>query len=302
MNFEFSVTQVLMYFILLIIAVAAVIYITKYILNKPKNLKEKYAGKEMASLLEARNKYPEVDAFKLRNSMLLAGFVFSLALIFFAFNWTTYDAEFDLTGYDLNVEEDFEVAPPQTSEPPPPPPPPPPPVIEAVPDDVIIDEDDQPIFQSQDVDINTEVVAPPIDTTRRAPPPPPPPPPKDDEIFQIAEDMPRFPGCENLPTKAEKEKCAEQKLMEFIYKNLRYPPIATENGIEGRVVLRFVVDRDGKVGNVEILRDIGGGCGEAAKRVIESMNEMPERWAPGRQGGRRVNVYFTLPVIFRLTG
>jgi protein TonB len=301
MNFEFTVSQVLTFTVLIVIAIIAIIFILKYILNNQKNLKEKYEAKNKSSFLVARNKYPEVDSFKLRNSVLLLGLVMSLATIFFAFNWTTYENKMDLSGYDLEVEEDIEMAPPPTKEPPKPPPPPPPPIIEAVPDNQIIDEKDQPVFENQEITEQTEIAAPP--PAPAAPPPPPPPPPKDDEeIFVMAEDMPRFPGCEDLGTKDEKKECADKKLMEYIYKNLKYPPIATENGIEGRVTIRFVVDKDGKVGQVEILRDIGGGCGEAAKKVIEDMNSLPDKWLPGRQGGRKVKVYFTLPVIFKLNG
>ena len=302
MNFEFSVTQVLLFLILITVAIIATIHILKYFLNNQKDLKAKYEGKILKSPLIARNKYPEVDSFKLSNSVFLVGLVLSLATIFFAFNWTTYDKKIDLTGYDLQVEEDFEMAPPPTKEPPPPPPPPPPPVIEAVPDNQIIDEEDQPTFENTEITEKTEIAEPPPPVKKAPPPPPPPPPEEKEEIFVMAEDMPRFPGCENESTKAEKEQCANNKLMEYIYSNLKYPPIATENGIEGRVTIRFVVDKDGKVGGVEILRDIGGGCGEAAKKVIEGMNNMPQRWAPGRQGGRKVKVYFTLPVIFKLNG
>ena len=75
-----------------------------------------------------------------------------------------------------------------------------------------------------------------------------------------------------------------------------------ENGIQGKVTLRFVVNKKGKISDVKILRDIGGGCGEAAAKVIRSMNNMPQKWTPGRQGGRKVKVYYTLPVVFKLTG
>ena len=303
MNFEFTALQVLLFVILIAVLVIAIIYFLKFRLNQQKNLKEKYASRTLSSPLEARNKYPEVDGFKLRNSILLVGIIFSLAAIFFAFNWTTYEKALDLSGYDLNVEEDIEMAPPPTTEPPPPPPPPPPPVIEEVPDEVVLDEEEQTKFQDTEVTEDEVVIAPPVDTTRKAPPPPPPPPPpKEEEIFVMAEDMPRFPGCEKESTKADKEACAQQKLMEYIYSNLKYPTIATENGIEGRVTLRFVVEKDGKVGQVEILRDIGGGCGDAAKKVIEDMNTLPDKWIPGKQGGRKVRVFFTLPVIFKLNG
>lgn len=302
MNFEFTVSQVLLFTILLIIGVFALILILKYVLNSQKNLKEKYEAKGISTKLIARNKYPEVDGFKMSNSILMVGMVFSLAVVFFAFNWTSYEKKMDLSGYDLQVEEDIEMAPPPTAEAPPPPPPPPPPVIEAVPDNQIIDEADQVTFQNQDVEVTTEIVAPPVVQQEAPPPPPPPKEEEDKEIFNIAEDMPRFPGCENLDTKAEKEECAGKKLMEYIYTNLKYPAIATENSIEGRVTLRFAVNKDGKIGSVEVLRDIGGGCGDAAKKVIESMNNMSDKWVPGKQGGRKVNVWFTLPVIFKLNG
>ena len=121
------------------------------------------------------------------------------------------------------------------------------------------------------------------------------------EIFQIVEQMPRFPGCEELKTLREKNKCSNQKLMEYIYENLEYPEAAIKNETEGRVVVRFTVTKEGAIENVKTLRDIGDGCGEAAKKVILSMNNMEQKWIPGRQGGRKVSVYYTLPVIFKLT-
>ncbi len=131
--------------------------------------------------------------------------------------------------------------------------------------------------------------------------PPPPKKKKKPEIFKIVEQMPRFPGCEDKPTKAEKEKCAQAELYKFIYDHLKYPTIAQENGIEGKVFLRFAVDDKGKVSQVTILRDIGGNCGEAAAKVIRKMNDS-KTWIPGRQGGRKVSVWYTLPIVFKLTG
>ena len=88
--------------------------------------------------------------------------------------------------------------------------------------------------------------------------------------------------------------------MEFIYKNIKYPPIARENGVEGTVVIRFVVDKDGSVDEPKILRDIGAQCGAEALRVVNMMNNMPQKWIPGKQRGKPVKVYFNLPVKFRL--
>jgi protein TonB len=114
--------------------------------------------------------------------------------------------------------------------------------------------------------------------------------------------MPRFPGCEDKPSKAEREACSREALLTFIYSNIKYPSIARENGLTGTVVASFVVEKDGRINNIEIIRDIGGGCGEEVLRVIKLMNTMPERWIPGKQTGKSVRVQFNLPVRFVLQG
>ena len=103
------------------------------------------------------------------------------------------------------------------------------------------------------------------------------------EIFQIVEEMPAFPG-------------GEAKLMEYVGKNIKYPQIARETGIQGRVFIGFVVEPDGSVSNVKLLRGIGGGCDEEAMRVVKSM----PKWKPGKQRGKAVRVQYMLPVNFRL--
>ena len=103
------------------------------------------------------------------------------------------------------------------------------------------------------------------------------------EIFKIVEEMPSFPG-------------GEAKLMEFVGKNIKYPQIARETGIQGRVFVNFVVEPDGSVSNVSVLRGIGGGCDEEAMRVVKSM----PKWKPGKQRGKAVRVQYMLPVNFRL--
>lgn len=124
--------------------------------------------------------------------------------------------------------------------------------------------------------------------------------PDESEIAMICEEMPRFPGCEDKSNRTLKENCSKEKLMEYISSNLQYPQKAIDNKIEGKVTLRFIVEINGTIKNVEILRDIGGGCGEEAKRIIESMNKMPVKWIPGKQGGRKVKGFYTLPVVFEL--
>ncbi len=117
-----------------------------------------------------------------------------------------------------------------------------------------------------------------------------------EEIFQVVENMPAFPGCENTGDKTAYQACSTEKLLEFIYENVEYPKIAKDNGIEGTVVIRFVVDRNGNVVEPEIVREIGGGCEEEALRVVKIMPV----WHPGTQRGVPVNVYFNLPVKFKL--
>jgi len=120
------------------------------------------------------------------------------------------------------------------------------------------------------------------------------------ETFRIAEKMPRFPGCEALETEKEKEDCAKTNMLDYIYSNLEYPEAALKNGTEGQVVVTFIVERDGYISDINIVKEIGDGCGQAAVNLVETMNDMPERWIPGRQRGRPVRVLYTLPVKFKL--
>lgn len=106
---------------------------------------------------------------------------------------------------------------------------------------------------------------------------------KRNKPLQFADQMPKFPGGVN-------------NFLEYLEKNIKYPETAFKMGIEGRVVLRFVVGKDGKISNVIVTRGIGGGCDEEAVRVVR---EMPD-WIPGKHKGELVAVYFTLPVVFKI--
>lgn len=97
------------------------------------------------------------------------------------------------------------------------------------------------------------------------------------------EEMPQFPG-------------GEDELIRFISDNLRYPAVASEMGIEGRVIIRFVVSKNGEVGSVEVIRSLDPSCDKEASRVVRMM----PKWIPGRQNGRSVPVYYTIPIVFRL--
>ena len=102
-------------------------------------------------------------------------------------------------------------------------------------------------------------------------------------VYQIVEEMPQFPS-------------GETKMMEYIAKNINYPQEARDKGIEGRVFIGMVIEKDGSVSNVRVLRGIGGGCDEEAVRVISSM----PKWKPGKVGGEPVPVSYMLPVNFKL--
>lgn len=110
--------------------------------------------------------------------------------------------------------------------------------------------------------------------------------------------MPRFPGCEDLPTEQEKSDCSREKLLNFINDNLKYPVLAQENGLQGTTVVTFGVETDGTLSNIKVVRDIGCGCGEEAARVVALMNERGIRWTPGTQNGKEVRVQYNLPIRF----
>ena len=252
------------------------------------------------SPLEARTKYPWADVFKFSGTFFNLGLVLALGLTVLAFSWTQYEDKVFIPDDALAFDEEIEIEPPRTAEPPPPPPPPPPPTIEEVPDEELLEEDVVE-FVDQTVDQTTTVEAPPVKAAPPPPPPPPPPPKQEvEEIFKVVEDMPRFPGCEDLSSKEERKQCADKKMLEFIYKNIKYPAIARENGVEGTVVIQFVVEKNGEIKDAAIVRDIGAQCGQEALRVVNLMNDQKIKWIPGMQRGRAVRVQFNLPVKFRL--
>ena len=112
-----------------------------------------------------------------------------------------------------------------------------------------------------------------------------PEPPKEEEtkIFEVVEQMPSFPG-------------GQAALFEFLSKNIRYPVVAEENGIQGRVIVTFVVERDGSITDVRVAKSVDPSLDKEAVRVTKSM----PHWNPGMQNGGPVRVKFTLPVTFRL--
>ena len=122
-----------------------------------------------------------------------------------------------------------------------------------------------------------------------------------DRVYKVVDEMPRFPGCELLEgTEKSKRECADEKLIKYINKNLKYPREAKINKIEGRVYVQFIIEKDGTVSNTKILRDIGAGCGAEALRIVDKMNQLYERWIPGMEKGETVRVQYTMPFTFKL--
>ena len=117
-----------------------------------------------------------------------------------------------------------------------------------------------------------------------APPPPPAPKPEvSNKVFDVVEEQPHFPGGNGA-------------LQSFLISNVKYPVVAQENGVQGRVIVQFVVERDGSISDVKVVRSVDPSLDKEAMRVVKSM----PRWSPGKQNGTTVRVRFTVPVVFRL--
>ena len=106
-----------------------------------------------------------------------------------------------------------------------------------------------------------------------------------EEVFRSVEQMPQFPG-------------GEAALMKYLQSHINYPPMAAENNVQGRVVVQFVVDKTGKVGEVKVVRSVDKDLDKEAVRVCKSL----PKFTPGRQNGQAVSVWYTLPVTFKLQG
>ena len=117
-------------------------------------------------------------------------------------------------------------------------------------------------------------------------------------LYTIVDEMPRFPGCEHETNSDERKKCAEKQMLQHIYSNVVYPAEAKKTGKEGMVVVSFVVEADGQITNLEILRSVGYGTDEEVIRIVENM----PNWTPGIHHGEAVRVKYNLPVRFKLEG
>ena len=228
--------------------------------------------------MEAK-KTPKADLEKRRGLYLEIGLVVIMAVALAAFEWKSYDEEqVEVVQRTANDEVEDVIIQTQQEELPPPPPPEQPEVVTEL--NVIEDdaesknEVDMSSFQRQEEATNIEITPVKIEEEEEE---------EEQEIFQVVEQDPEFPG-------------GIEALMKYLQQNIKYPQLARENNITGRVYVTFVVEKDGSVTGVRVLRDIGGGCGQEAIRVVKSM----PKWTPGKQRGKNVRVQYNLPVNFSL--
>ena len=213
-------------------------------------------------------KNPEVNLKSKKGLFLQIGLVIALLVVLGAFEYKSYEKSAYNLG-QLNLDDLEEEIIPITKQElkPPPPPPPPPEVIEIIDDDVVIENEIEIEDTESDEDEAIEIEEE-----------------DDEEIFMVVENMPEFPG-------------GDLGLMKYIQKHVKYPAIAKEYNITGKVYVSFIVDRQGKVTNVKIVRGVDKNLDAEAMRVVKSL----PRYTPGKQRGKAVRVMFTIPINFTLS-
>ena len=211
-------------------------------------------------------KNPKISLENKKAMFFQIGLAITLIVVLIAFEWKSYDKSNYNLG-DLNLDDMEEEIIPITRQEvkPPPPPPPPPEIIEIVEDEVEIEKELEIEETETDEDEIVEVEE------------------DDEEFFMVVENMPEFPG-------------GDLGLMKFIQKNVKYPAIAKEYNITGKVYVSFIVDKQGKVTNVKIVRGVDKNLDAEALRVVS----MLPKYKPGKQRGKSVRVMFTIPINFTL--
>ena len=228
--------------------------------------------------MEAK-KSPKADLENKKTLFIQVGLVIALVLCLLAFNWTTgqkNDSVFEGMTEQAIEEEQIPV----TEEIPPEQAPPPEVTVtdlfEIVQDDVVLTDevsfDDDETTEDKVVEIYAPVS---LQAEEEA---------TEEEVFVIVEDMPKFKGGDI------------NKFREWVQKRVRYPEIASENGIQGRVYITFVVETSGLVSSVSVTRSVDALLDEAAKEAVEAS----PKWEPGMQRGRPVRVRYSIPIIFQI--
>ena len=211
---------------------------------------------------------------------VLLGLIFALAAHFVAFEWTQYEKEGEtgdiVDAGDIVLEEEIIpiTMPEKKTVPPPPQAVSQAEVLNIVEDDAEIEETTivSAEDQSEFVEITDDV---PIVVEE---------PEQEEQIFQVVENQPEFPG-------------GMAELMKFLQKNIKYPSICQEQGIQGRVIEQFVVNTDGSIVDAQVMKPVNPYLDKEALRVVSIM----PKWKPGEQRGKKVRVRFTLPITFRLS-
>jgi protein TonB len=227
----------------------------------------------------------------------------ALLTTFLTINWTQYREETLYTGPAMTVEELDPDIPITYTKPEPPPPPPPPPKVEITTDPEIeaVEQIDQTVTEETPIDFFQPPVPQAKKTVAPPPAPEPPPLPVDDTIVIFADRMPVFGSdCKQLSGE-ERKRCSDAALLQFVQGGAKYPSLARETGIQGVVVVSFVVEKDGTVSDIRALREQPGGLTDAALRAVQRINTEGMTFSPGVQGGLPVRVAFNLPVKFILS-
>lgn len=224
-------------------------------------------------------KSPKADLESKRNVFLWIGLVITLGIILGAFEWTSKQSKADSLGSIQAQEVEEEIIPiTREQEIKPPPPPPPPQVIEVL---NIVDNDvdieDELKIEDTEADDETVINVAPVISQKKVEEE------EETQVFFIVEEMPEFPG-------------GELALRKYISTAIKYPVIAQENGIQGKVYVTFVVGKDGSISNASIARGVDPSLDKEALRVV---NGLP-KWKPGKQRGKPVNVSYTVPINFVL--
>lgn len=221
-------------------------------------------------------KSPKADLENKKAVFMQIGLVVVLALVLIAFEWKTTDVDASKFNMIDEVAAEEEIVPITRQEEVTPPPPPPPPrvtdVLNIVDDDVELDEELD--IQDTEIDENTEIEFNVALEEEES---------DDAAVFFIVEEMPEFPG-------------GDAELRKYIAQSVKYPVIAQENGIQGRVYVQFVVGTDGGVTQVKVARGVDPNLDKEAIRVVQSM----PKWKPGKQRGKAVKVSYTVPINFVL--
>ncbi|MEP2059390.1 energy transducer TonB [Maribacter litoralis] len=229
-------------------------------------------------------KNPKADLTKNSSLYFVIGLFVVMLFTFIAFEWKTYD---EVNDYDIsmNVDDLLDEEVPMTEQiktPPPPPPPAAPEIIEVVEDEEEVEEtviESTETSQEEEIVEVEDVVVEEIEEDVDVP-------------FAVIEDVPVFPGCEN---ESDKRACFNKMIQKHIGKNFRYPEIAQEMGVQGRVSVMFVIQKDGSIGNVR-MRGPDKNLEKEAARIISKLPKM----TPGKQRGRAVRVPFSIPINFKL--